>query len=77
MRMHLCGNEYLVVSIDARTGKYTLRDTGDFVSAGRRPVLSILADRINMFPTELIDRLINLRYTVGAYTLRAKGCRLT
>ena len=65
MKMHLCGNEYLAISIDARTGKFTLRDTGDLASAGRKPVLAILTERINLYPHELLGGLVNLRYTVS------------
>lgn len=72
MRMHLCGNEYLVVSVDARTGKFTLRDTGDLASAGRKPALVILSERVNQFPHELLDRLVNLRYTVSVIVLATK-----
>jgi mediator of RNA polymerase II transcription subunit 14 len=71
MKMHLCGNEYLAISIDARTGKFTLRDTGDLASAGRKPVLNILTERINHLPHELLDRLVNLRYTVSTTSITA------
>lgn len=62
--MHLCADEVAIVSIDTRTGRLNLRDTGDLAAAGRGPRFSAISDTLNEAPNMLFDALIRLRYNV-------------
>ena len=64
LKVHLCAGELVVVSIDPRTGRFTLRDTGDLAAAGRVSRYAILTDKINENPSLLYDALVHLRYNV-------------
>ncbi|KAG5717326.1 Mediator of RNA polymerase II transcription subunit 14, partial [Termitomyces sp. T112] len=37
LRIHLCADEVVIMTIDSRTGRLNLRDTGDLAAAGRGP----------------------------------------
>lgn len=62
--MHLCADEVVIVSIDTRTGRLNLRDTGDLAAAGRGPRVSAFSDKLNKSPKMLFDALIRLRFNV-------------
>ena len=64
LRVHLCADEVAIVSIDTRTGRLNLRDTGDLAAAGRGPRFSAISDSLNENPNMLFDALIRLRYNV-------------
>ena len=64
LRVHLCADEVAIVSIDTRTGRLNLRDTGDLAAAGRGPRFSAISDKLNDAPNMLFDVLIRLRYNV-------------
>lgn len=66
LQVHLCGDEVVIITLDSRTGKLNLRDTGDLAAAGRGPRFSAFSDRINDNPTLLLDSLIRLRLIVGS-----------
>lgn len=62
LRVHLCADEVAIVSIDTRTGRLSIRDTGDLAAAGRGPRFSAISDKLNESPNMLFDALIRLRY---------------
>lgn len=65
LRVHLCGDEVLIITIDARTGRLNLRDTGDLAAAGRGPRFVTFSDRLNENPAFLMDALFRLRLSVS------------
>ncbi|KAG1744781.1 mediator complex subunit MED14-domain-containing protein [Suillus lakei] len=62
LRVHLCADEVAIVSIDTRTGRLSIRDTGDLAAAGRGPRFSAISDKLNEAPNMLFDVLIRLRF---------------
>jgi len=65
LRVLLCSDEIVIVTIDARTGRLTLRDTGDLASASRAPRFSVISEKLNENPTVLFEALYRLRVNVG------------
>ncbi|KAG6333415.1 hypothetical protein ID866_5677 [Astraeus odoratus] len=61
LRVHLCADEVAVISIDTRTGRMNLRDTGDLAAAGRGPRFAAITDHLNENPSNLLEALIHLR----------------
>ncbi|KAF8813688.1 MED14-domain-containing protein [Phlegmacium glaucopus] len=61
LRVHLCGDEVLIITIDSRTGRLNLRDTGDLAAAGRGPRFIAISERLNENPAILMDALFRLR----------------
>ena len=72
LRVHLCGDEVLIITIDSRTGKLNLRDTGDLAAAGRGPRFVTFSDRLNENPAFLMDALFRLRLLVSRYSSRRR-----
>ena len=66
LRVYLCADEVLIITIDTRTGRLSLRDTGDLASAGRGPRFAIFSDKLNENPSILMDALCRLRLSVCA-----------
>ena len=66
MQVNLCADEVVIITLDARTGRLSLRDTGDLAAAGRGPRFATITDTLNLNPTLLIDALFTLRITVGS-----------
>jgi mediator of RNA polymerase II transcription subunit 14 len=64
LQVHLCADEVVIITIDTRTGRLTLRDTGDLAAAGRGPRFALFSERLNDNPTLLMDALFRLRITV-------------
>lgn len=65
LRMHLCADEYITVSIDTRTGRITLRDTGGLSAAGRAPQYAYFTEKINENPFAVYDFLVTARFNVS------------
>ncbi len=65
LRIHLCADEIILVTIDARTGRLNMRDTGDLAAAGRSLRFTALNEKINENPALLSEVLIRLRSSVG------------
>lgn len=65
LRVHLCADEVVLVSIDVRTGRMNLRDTGDLAAASRGPRFAIISDRLNDNPGMLQEALVRLRLNVS------------
>jgi hypothetical protein len=62
--VHLCADEIVVVTIEPRTGKISLRDTGDLGAAGRGPRFLAISEKLNENPTALLEALTRLRINV-------------
>lgn len=65
LRVHLCADEVVLVSIDVRTGRMNLRDTGDLAAASRGPQFAMISDRLNDNPGMLLVALVKLRLNVS------------
>ncbi|OBZ68191.1 Mediator of RNA polymerase II transcription subunit 14 [Grifola frondosa] len=63
LRTHLCADEVVIVTIDPRTGRLNLRDTGDLAAAGRGPRFTVISDRLNDSPAILPDALLRLKFS--------------
>lgn len=61
LRIHLCADEIVLVSLDLRTGRITLRDTGDLAAAGRGPRFAHITQRLNDAPQGITDAVPFLR----------------
>ncbi|EJF55792.1 MED14-domain-containing protein [Dichomitus squalens LYAD-421 SS1] len=61
LRIHLCADEVVIVTVDPRTGRLTLRDTGDLAAAGRGPRFAAITQRLNDAPFMLPQALVLLR----------------
>ncbi|KAJ3733741.1 MED14-domain-containing protein [Lentinula guzmanii] len=57
----LCADKYLLVSLDPRTGRFTLRDVGDLAATMHGAPLLRFADRINETPGQIPSALITIR----------------
>ncbi|KAF5351922.1 hypothetical protein D9756_007453 [Leucocoprinus leucothites] len=62
LRIHLCADEVVIITIDPRTGRITLRDTGDLAAAGRGPRFKTISERINENPTVLLGAVFQFRF---------------
>ena len=65
LRVRLCADEIILVTIDARTGRLNMRDTGDLAAAGRSQRFTSFNEKINENPTTLSEALIRLRSSVS------------
>lgn len=63
--IHLCVDEVVVITIDPRTGRITLRDSGDLAAAGRGPRFTAVSTKINENPTMLFSAVVHLRFMVS------------
>lgn len=61
LRVRLCADEIVIITIDPRTGRLNLRDTGDLAAAGRGPRFFAVSEKINENPSMLMDALVRLR----------------
>ncbi|KAG6862349.1 hypothetical protein C0995_016047 [Termitomyces sp. Mi166 len=61
LRVHLCADEVVIMTIDSRTGRLNLRDTGDLAAAGRGPRFTAFSEQLNENPLHLIPALMRLR----------------
>ncbi|KAL0581807.1 mediator complex subunit [Marasmius crinis-equi] len=61
LRVLLCAEKVITISIDARTGRFIFRDAGDLSPAGQAPRYAVLFDKINEDPQLLLRMLSNLR----------------
>jgi len=65
LRIHLCADEVVVITIDPKTGRITLRDSGDLAAAGRGPRFTAVSTKINENPTVLFNAIVHLRFMVS------------
>ncbi|KAJ7647579.1 mediator complex subunit MED14-domain-containing protein [Roridomyces roridus] len=61
LRVKLCADEVVLITLDSRTGRFNLRDTGDLTAVEKGPRFKTLSDKINEDPTVLFSLLIRLR----------------
>ncbi|KAF8893946.1 mediator complex subunit MED14-domain-containing protein [Infundibulicybe gibba] len=61
LHVRLCADEVVIVTIDSRTGRLNLRDTGDLAAAGRGPRFAAISDKLNEDPAVLLRALFQLR----------------
>ncbi|KZT67209.1 MED14-domain-containing protein [Daedalea quercina L-15889] len=61
LRAHLCADEVVVMTIDTRTGRLNLRDTGDLAAANRGRRFTVITDRLNDNPTILYEAFSRLK----------------
>ncbi|KAG6821038.1 hypothetical protein H0H93_007928 [Arthromyces matolae] len=61
LRVHLCADEVVIMTIDSRTGRLNLRDTGDLAAAGRGPRFTAFSEQLNENPQLLFPALMRLR----------------
>lgn len=73
LHVHLCAEEFIVVFIDPRTGRLTLRDTGELAAAGRGPRDAVVSDKLNESPSMIYEALIRLRYNVNYHHIFVYG----
>lgn len=65
LRVNLCADEIVIVTLDPRTGRLNLRDTADLATAGRGPKHPLLTEAVNANPTILPDILMRMRHSVS------------
>ncbi|EMD37772.1 hypothetical protein CERSUDRAFT_73593 [Gelatoporia subvermispora B] len=73
LRTHLCADEIVVVTIDARTGRLNLRDTGDLAAAGRGSRFALLTQTLNENPTMLVQLLVTLKFSTITEAVEQKA----
>ncbi|KAF8637952.1 hypothetical protein AX16_010585 [Volvariella volvacea WC 439] len=71
--VHMCADEVAVVSIDIRTGRLSLRDTGDLAAAGRGPQFIKATETVNTYPMGLEFVLADLRLTMIMESVEQKA----
>lgn len=69
LRIHLCADEVVFITIDLRTGRLNIRDTGDLAAAGRAPRFMVITNTLNENPTMLLDALVRLRFLVNVSSM--------
>lgn len=72
LRAHLCADEVVIVTIDPRTGRLNLRDTGDLAAAGRGPRFTAISEKLNENPAVLLEALVRLRLNVRPPPIRVE-----
>ncbi|EJF59964.1 hypothetical protein DICSQDRAFT_171682 [Dichomitus squalens LYAD-421 SS1] len=60
-QIHLCADEVVIVTVDPRTERLTLRDTGDLAAASREPRFAAITQPLNDAPFMLPQALVLLR----------------
>ncbi|EJF55455.1 hypothetical protein DICSQDRAFT_175882 [Dichomitus squalens LYAD-421 SS1] len=60
-QIHLCADKVVIVTVDPRTERLTLRDTGDLAAAGREPRFAAITQPLNDAPFMLPQALVLLR----------------
>ena len=65
LQTHLVADEMAITTIDPRTGRINLRDTGDLAAAGRGPRFIAITEKLNENPTMLPEALVRLRLNVS------------
>lgn len=66
LSVSLCADEVVVLTLDPRTGRLNMRDTGDLAAAGRGPRFSEITMALNVNLNALPEVLMRLRYNVSA-----------
>ncbi|KAJ4500264.1 mediator complex subunit MED14-domain-containing protein [Lentinula lateritia] len=61
LKVLLCADKYILVSLDPRTGRFTLRDVGDLAATMHGLRLLRFADKINETPAQIFNALVSIR----------------
>lgn len=64
LRVYLCGDEVVMITVDTRTGRVNLRDIGGLAAAGQGFRHANLNEKLNENPLRLSHTLHILRITV-------------
>ncbi|OCH90250.1 MED14-domain-containing protein [Obba rivulosa] len=73
LKTHLCADEMVIVTLDPRTGRLNLRDTGDLAAAGRGSRFALLTQTLNENPTMLIHFLVTLKFSTITESVEQKA----
>lgn len=73
LRVNLCPDETVIITLDPRTGRLNITGTGDLAAAGHGPRFSVVTYGINHNPTLLVDAVMNLRYRTIAELVEQKA----
>ncbi|KAJ4468331.1 MED14-domain-containing protein [Lentinula aciculospora] len=73
LRVLLCADKYILVSLDPRTGRFTLRDVGDLAATMHGVRLLRFADNINESPAQIFRVLISIRLLTIVNLLEQKA----
>ncbi|KAF8532543.1 mediator complex subunit MED14-domain-containing protein [Gautieria morchelliformis] len=76
LQIFLCAGEVVVVTIDPRTGRLNLRDTGDLAAAGRGPRFAAVSEKINENPIMIVTAIVSLRYNTIVESAEQKAVSL-
>jgi len=77
LQVHLCADEVVTITVDPRTGRLNLRDTGDLAAAGRGPRFAVISEKLNENPTALPNALVYLRLIVSHCWICGQGFGVT
>ncbi|ESK91030.1 hypothetical protein Moror_16335 [Moniliophthora roreri MCA 2997] len=61
LRVVLCADKVITISIDARTGRFIFRDVGDLSPGGQAPKYAVIFEKVNEAPALMLRMLSNLR----------------
>ncbi|KAM6502426.1 Mediator complex subunit MED14 domain containing protein [Amanita muscaria] len=61
LRVRLCTDQFINISVDARTGRISLRDTGDLAAPGKGDRFIAHTERINENAVTLLEVLMRIR----------------
>ncbi|EKM54002.1 uncharacterized protein PHACADRAFT_174499 [Phanerochaete carnosa HHB-10118-sp] len=73
LRVNLCADETVVITLDPRTGRLNIAGTGDLAAAGHGPRFSVITVGINNNPTVLVEAIMTLRYYTIADLVEQKA----
>ncbi|KIJ40950.1 hypothetical protein M422DRAFT_32064 [Sphaerobolus stellatus SS14] len=76
LQILLCADEVVLVTIDTRTGRFTLRNTGDLAAAGRGPRFANVTERINEDPVLIMKAITSFRYSTILESAEQKAIAL-
>jgi len=79
LHAHLCGDKIVIVTLNPRTGRLNLKDTGDPAAAGQGLWFAALSKRFVENPAVLLDALVGLKLNVksiSTFYILAQPCHL-
>ncbi|KAJ7072524.1 mediator complex subunit MED14-domain-containing protein [Mycena amicta] len=62
LRVNLCADSVVLISLDSRSGRLGIRDTSDLAAPEREPQFKYISNAINEDPPFLFNALLKLRY---------------
>ena len=69
LKLLLCADKYILITIDTRTGRIILRDVGELAATNTGSRIAHCTDLINQDPSQLMRLLIRLRLDVSVVVL--------